>query len=420
MLKRNGYKIKVFNTINFSKSMHYNPFMYISNKHPEKDILKIVNVLMANTKGDGEKSGDDFWTKAERLLYIAYIAYIYYELPKEDRTFITLLAMIDESQTSEEDESFQNPIDIMFENLAKRKPFSFAVRQYKKYKLAAGKTAKSILISCAARLAPFDIEELREITRYDDLELDLTGDRKTALFVIISDTDDTFNFLVSMMYSQLFNILCERADDRYKGRLPVHVRCLLDEMANIGQIGNFDKLIATIRSREISAAIILQAKSQLKSIYKDKAETIEGNCDTLLFLGGREKSTIKDMSEMLGKETIDLLNTSETYGSSPGNSISYQKNGLDLMSPDAISVMDGEKCILSVRGLRPFFSDKYNIEEHPQYKYLSDYDERNYFDLEKYVKSSFRDGTRLKLNSNDSLEVTDVGIIEKNELKKAV
>ena len=409
MLQMGKYEIKIFNTIDFSKSMHYNPFAYISSKHPENDILMLVNTIIQNTKGEGNQSGEDFWVKAERLLYCAYIGFIYYELPIEDRNFMTLLEMINESETKEEDEDYKNAIDIMFENLEKRNPNHFAVRQYKKYKLAAGKTAKSILISCGARLAPFDIEELRELTRYDEMELDLIGDRKTAMFIIISDTDDTFNFLVSIMYTQLFNLLCERALKVYKGRLPVHVRVLADEFANIGQIPKFDKLIATIRSREISACIILQAKSQLKAIYKDNADTIIGNCDTTLFLGGKERSTLKEMSEILGKETIDYYNTSESRGQSSSSSISYQKVGKELMGQDELAVMDGAKCILDVRGIRPFLSDKYDITEHPNYKYLSDYSPENEFDIEKYIKRYFRDGTQLRLKETDNLEVYDVG-----------
>ena len=390
------YKIKVLNTINFAKSMHYNPFHYIRS---EKDILKLVNTIMVNTKGEGEKSSEDFWTKAERLLYCALIGYIYYEAPEEEQNFSTLLEFINASETREEDEEFKNAVDLLFEELERDEPNHFAVRQYKKYKLAAGKTAKSILISCGARLAPFDIAELRELMSYDELELDLVGDRKTALFVIISDTDDTFNFIVSIMYTQLFNLLCDRADDVYGGRLPIHVRCLLDEFANIGQIPKFEKLIATIRSREISASIILQSKSQLKAIYKDNADTIEGNCDTTLFLGGKEKTTLKEIAEILGKETIDLYNTSDTRGSQRSYGTNYQKTGKELMSQDEIAVMDGGKCILQVRGVRPFFSNKYDICKHKNYKYLSDYDKKNTFDIEKYLS------TNLILKPEDEVEL---------------
>ena len=390
------YKIKVLNTINFAKSMHYNPFHYIRS---EKDILKLVNTIMVNTKGEGEKSSEDFWTKAERLLYCALIGYIYYEAPEEEQNFSTLLEFINASETREEDEEFKNAVDLLFEELERDEPNHFAVRQYKKYKLAAGKTAKSILISCGARLAPFDIAELRELMSYDELELDLVGDRKTALFVIISDTDDTFNFIVSIMYTQLFNLLCDRADDVYGGRLPIHVRCLLDEFANIGQIPKFEKLIATIRSREISASIILQSKSQLKAIYKDNADTIEGNCDTTLFLGGKEKTTLKEIAEILGKETIDLYNTSDTRGSQRSYGMNYQKIGKELMSQDEIAVMDGGKCILQVRGVRPFFSNKYDICKHKNYKYLSDYDKKNIFDIEKYLS------TNLILKPEDEVEL---------------
>ena len=381
--QRGGYRIKVLNTINFKKSMHYNPFAYIRS---EKDILKLVNTIIANTKGDGEKSGEDFWVKAERLFYCALIGYIWYEAPEEEKNFTTLLEMINASEAREDDEEFQSPVDLMFERLEEKDPEHFAVRQYKKYKLAAGKTAKSILISCGARLAPFDIKELRELMETDDMELDTIGDRKTALFVIISDTDDTFNFVVSILYTQLFNLLCDKADDVYGGRLPVHVRCLLDEFANIGQIPKFEKLIATIRSREISASIILQSQSQLKAIYKDNADTIVGNCDTTLFLGGKEKTTLKEMSEILGKETIDSFNTSETRGRELSHGLNYQKLGKELMTQDEIAVMDGGKCILQVRGVRPFFSDKYDITKHPNYKYLSDYDKKNAFDMEKELK----------------------------------
>ena len=383
MLVRNGYKIKVLNTINFSKSMHYNPFHYIRS---EKDILKLVNTIMVNTKGEGEKSSEDFWSKAERLLYCALIGYIWYEAPEEEQNFATLLEFINASETREDDETFKNAVDMLFEELEKTEPEHFAVRQYKKYKLAAGKTAKSILISCGARLAPFDIAELREIMSYDEMELDMMGDQRSALFVIISDTDDTFNFVVAMMYSQLFNLLCDRADDVHHGRLPYHVRVLCDEFANIGQIPKFDKLIATIRSREISASIILQSQSQLKTIYKDAAETILGNCDTMLFLGGKESSTLKEISETLGKETIDLYNTSDTRGQSRSYGMNYQKTGKELMSRDELAVMDGNKCILQLRGVRPFFSDKYDITKHKRYRELSDYDKRNEFDVEAYMR----------------------------------
>ncbi len=383
LLQRAKYKIKVLNTINFSKSMKYNPFSYIRS---EKDILKLVNTIIANTKGDGEKSGEDFWIKAERLYYTALIGYIWYEAPEEEKNFTTLLDMINASEAREDDEDFQNPVDLMFERLAEKDPDHFAVKQYAKYKLAAGKTAKSILISCAARLAPFDIRELRELMETDEMELDTIGDRKTALFVIISDTDDTFNFVVSILYTQLFNLLCDKADDVYGGRLPVHVRCLLDEFANIGQIPKFEKLIATIRSREISASIILQSQSQLKAIYKDNADTIVGNCDSTLFLGGKEKTTLKEISEILGKETIDSFNTGENRGREISHSLNYQKLGKELMTQDEIAVMDGGKCILQLRGVRPFFSDKYDITKHPRYKYLSDYDKKNAFDIEKYMK----------------------------------
>ena len=375
--------IKIFNTINFSKSMHYNPFAYI---HSEKDILKLVNTLICNTKGDG-KSGDDFWVKAETLLYCALIGYIHYEAPEEEQNFATLIELVNAMEVREDDETFENPVDIAFKELEKDKPNHFAVRQYKKYKLAAGKTAKSILISCGARLAPFDIKELRDLMEYDELELDKIGDRKTALFVIISDTDDTFNFIVAMMYTQLFNLLCDKADDVYGGRLPVHVRFLLDEMANIGQIPKFEKLIATIRSREISASIILQAQSQLKAIYKDNADTIIGNCDTTLFLGGKEKTTLKEISETLGKETIDMYNTSETRSNQKSYGLNYQKLGKELMTQDEIAVMDGGKCILQLRGVRPFLSDKYDITKHPNYKYLSDFDKKNAFDVERYMST---------------------------------
>ena len=383
MLEDNGYEIRILNTINFKKSMKYNPFSYI---HSEKDILKLVQTIIANTKGEGEKAGEDFWVKAEKLYYTALIAYIYYEAPKEEKNFATLLDMIDASEVREDDENYKNPIDRLFEALEKKEPRHFAVKQYKKYKLAAGKTAKSILISCGARLAPFDIQELRDLMSEDELELDCIGDRKTALFVIISDTDDTFNFVVSIMYSQLFNLLCDKADDVYGGRLPVHVRFLLDEFANIGLIPKFEKLIATIRSREISASIILQAQSQLKAIYKDNADTIIGNCDSTLFLGGKEKTTLKELSETLGKETIDLYNISETKSNQNSFAMNYQKTGKDLMSQDEITVMDGGKCIFQLRGVRPFFSDKYDITKHKNYRLLEDYDKKNRFDVERYVK----------------------------------
>ena len=381
--QKGGYRIKVLNTINFKKSMKYNPFAYLRS---EKDILKLVNTIIANTKGDGEKSGEDFWVKAEKLYYTALIGYIWYEAPDEEKNFTTLLEMINASEAREDDEDFQNPVDLMFERLEEKDPEHFAVKQYKKYKLAAGKTAKSILISCGARLAPFDIKELRDLMETDEMELDTIGDRKTALFVIISDTDDTFNFVVSILYTQLFNLLCDKADDVYGGRLPVHVRCLLDEFANIGQIPKFEKLIATIRSREISASIILQSQSQLKAIYKDNADTIVGNCDTTLFLGGKEKTTLKEMSEILGKETIDSFNTSETRGRELSHGLNYQKLGKELMTQDEIAVMDGGKCILQVRGVRPFFSDKFDITKHPKYKYLSDADKKNAFDMEKHLR----------------------------------
>ncbi|HGD4318968.1 TPA: VirD4-like conjugal transfer protein, CD1115 family [Streptococcus agalactiae] len=383
MLEDNGYEIKILNTINFKKSMKYNPFAYIRS---EKDILKLVQTIISNTKGEGEKAGEDFWVKAEKLYYTALIGYIWYEAPREEKNFATLLDMIDASEVREDDETYMNPIDRLFEALEKREPTHFAVKQYKKYKLAAGKTAKSILISCGARLAPFDIRELRKLMSEDELELDTLGDRKTALFVIISDTDDTFNFVVSIMYSQLFNLLCDKADDVYGGRLPVHVRCLLDEFANIGLIPKFEKLIATIRSREISASIILQAQSQLKAIYKDNADTIVGNCDSTLFLGGKEKTTLKELSETLGKETIDLYNTSETRSNANSYGLNYQKTGKELMSQDEITVMDGSKCIFQLRGVRPFLSDKFDITKHKNYKLLEDYDKKNLFDIESYMK----------------------------------
>lgn len=383
MLEDNGYEIKILNTINFKKSMKYNPFAYLRS---EKDILKLVQTIIANTKGEGEKAGEDFWVKAEKLYYTALIGYIFYEAPREEKNFATLLDMIDASEVREDDETYMNPMDRLFEALEKKEPTHFAVKQYKKYKLAAGKTAKSILISCGARLAPFDIHELRDLMKEDELELDTLGDRKTALFVIISDTDDTFNFVVSIMYSQLFNLLCDKADDVYGGRLPVHVRCLLDEFANIGLIPKFEKLIATIRSREISASIILQAQSQLKAIYKDNADTIVGNCDSTLFLGGKEKTTLKELSETLGKETIDLYNTSETRSNQKSFGLNYQKTGKELMSQDEITVMDGSKCIFQLRGVRPFLSDKYDITKHKNYKLLEDYDKKNVFDIESYMK----------------------------------
>lgn len=377
------YKIKVFNTINFSKSMHYNPFAYI---HNEKDILKLVTVLIANTKGEG-KSGDDFWVKAETLLYTALIGYIYYEAPTNEQNFSTLVEMINAMEVREDDESFKNAVDLLFDALEQKDPDHFALRQYKKYKLAAGKTAKSILISCGARLAPFDIKEVREITMYDELELDLVGDRKTALFFIISDTDATFNFLVSMAYTQLFNLLCERADDKYGGRLPVHVRCLIDEAANIGQIPNLEKLMATIRSREISACLVLQAQSQLKALYKDNMDTIIGNCDASLFLGGKEETTLKSWNSLLGKETIDMYNTSVTKGTQESHGQNFQKLGKDLMSVDELAVMDGGKCLLQIRGVRPFLSRKYDITRHPNYRLLSDFNEKNAFDIEKFLST---------------------------------
>ncbi|HAQ5895536.1 TPA: type IV secretory system conjugative DNA transfer family protein [Enterococcus faecium] len=400
MLERNGYEIKILNTINFKKSMRYNPFAYLKS---EKDILKLVQTIIANTKGEGEKSTEDFWVKAEKLYYTALIGYIWYEAPKEEQNFTTLLAMIDASEVREEDENFKNAVDYMFEALEKEKPNHFAVKQYKKYKLAAGKTAKSILISCGARLAPFDIQELRDLMKEDELELDTLGEKKTALFVIISDTDDTFNFVVSIMYSQLFNLLCDKADDEYGGRLPIHVRCLLDEFANIGLIPKFEKLIATIRSREISACIILQAQSQLKSIYKDNADTIVGNCDSTLFLGGKEKTTLKELSESLGKETIDLYNTSETRSNQKSFGLNYQKTGKELMSQDEITVMDGGKCIYQLRGVRPFLSDKFDITKHKNYKLLEDYDKRNIFDIEKYLQRK----DEVKLKESMVVEILD-------------
>ena len=400
------YKIKVLNTINFAKSMHYNPFHYIRS---EKDILKLVNTIMVNTKGEGEKSSEDFWTKAERLLYCALIGYIYYEAPEEEQNFSTLLEFINASETREEDEEFKNAVDLLFEELERDEPNHFAVRQYKKYKLAAGKTAKSILISCGARLAPFDIAELRELMSYDEMELDMIGDQRTALFIVISDTDDTFNFVVAMMYSQLFNLLCDRADDVHHGRLPYHVRILCDEFANIGQIPKFDKLIATIRSREISASIILQSQSQLKTVYKDAAETITGNCDTMLFLGGKESTTLKEISETLGKETIDLYNTSDTRGQSRSYGLNYQKTGKELMSRDELAVMDGNKCILQLRGVRPFYSDKFDITKHKRYQQLSDYDKKNEFHVEEYMKHQME----VRLNPEEAF---DLYVYEGSEL----
>ena len=400
-LLKNGYKLKILNTINFSKSMHYNPFSYV---HSEKDILKLVTTLMTNTKGDGS-GGDPFWEKSERLLLTALIAYLHYEAPKEEQNFSTLLEMLNTMQVSEDDEDFQNPVDLLFEDLAKRKPNSFAGRQYKLYKLAAGKTAKSILISCGARLAPFDIQELRDRTMYDELELDMLGDRKTALFLIMSDTDSTFNFLISMVYTQLFNLLCDKADDKYGGKLPVHVRCLIDECANIGQIPNLEKLVATIRSREISACLVLQARSQLKAIYKDNADTIVGNMDNQIFLGGSEPTTLEELSETLGKETIDSFNTSDTRGNSPSYGTSFQKLGHELMSRDELAVLDGGKCILQLRGVRPFLSDKYDLTQHPNYKLTSDYDPKNTFDIEKYLnrKEKIQPGDEFFVLDADSL-----------------
>ena len=380
-LLKNGYKLKILNTINFSKSMHYNPFAYV---HSEKDILKLVTTLMTNTKGEGS-GGDPFWEKSERLLLTALIAYLHYEAPVEEQNFATLLEMLNTMQVLEDDEEYQNPVDLLFEELAKKKPNSFAGRQYKLYKLAAGKTAKSILISCGARLAPFDIQELRDLTMYDELQLDTLGDKKTALFLIMSDTDSTFNFLISMVYTQLFNLLCDKADDVYGGKLPIHVRCLIDECANIGQIPNLEKLVATIRSREISACLVLQAKSQLKAIYKDNADTIVGNMDSQIFLGGSEPTTLKDLSEMLGKETIDAFNTSDTRGNSPSYGTTFQKMGHELLSRDELAVLDGGKCILQLRGVRPFLSDKYDLTQHPNYKYTSDYDPKNALDIEKFL-----------------------------------
>ena len=418
LLERNNYRIKIFNTINFSKSMHYNPFAYI---HSEKDILKLVNTLICNTKGDG-KSGDDFWVKAETLLYCALIGYIHYEAPEEEQNFATLIELVNAMEVREDDETFENPVDIAFKELEKDKPNHFAVRQYKKYKLAAGKTAKSINISCGARLAPFDIAELREITMYDELELDTLGDKiydnpnakdgsfkKTALFLIMSDTDSTFNFLISMIYSQLFNLLCEKADDQYKGRLPVHVRCLIDEAANIGQIPNLEKLMATIRSREISACLVLQAQSQLKALYKDNADTIIGNCDTSIFLGGKEPTTLKELNQALGKETIDTFNTGESRGREVSHSLNYQKLGKDLATVDELAVLDGSKCILQLRGVRPFLSNKFDITQHKNYKYLSDANPKNEFDIEKFLSH------RLKPKQDEAYNVFEVDVSEADE-----
>ena len=396
MLK-NGYKVRILNTINFKKSMHYNPFAYV---HSEKDILKLVTTLMTNTKGEGS-GGDPFWEKSERLLLTALIAYLHYEAPVEEQNFATLLEMLNTMQVLEDDEEYQNPVDLLFEELAKKKPNSFAGRQYKLYKLAAGKTAKSILISCGARLAPFDIQELRDLTMYDELQLDTLGDKKTALFLIMSDTDSTFNFLISMVYTQLFNLLCDKADDQYGGKLPVHVRCLIDECANIGQIPNLEKLVATIRSREISACLVLQARSQLKAIYKDNADTIVGNMDSQIFLGGSEPTTLKDLSEMLGKETIDSFNTSDTRGNSPSYGTSFQKLGHELLSRDELAVLDGGKCILQLRGVRPFLSDKYDLTQHPNYKLTSDYDPKNTFDIEKYLNR------KEKIHPDDEFIIVD-------------
>ena len=397
VMLKNGYKVKILNTINFKKSMHYNPFAYV---HSEKDILKLVTTLMTNTKGEGS-GGDPFWEKSERLLLTALIAYLHYEAPVEEQNFATLLEMLNTMQVLEDDEEYQNPVDLLFEELAKKKPNSFAGRQYKLYKLAAGKTAKSILISCGARLAPFDIQELRDLTMYDELQLDTLGDKKTALFLIMSDTDSTFNFLISMVYTQLFNLLCDKADDVYGGKLPIHVRCLIDECANIGQIPNLEKLVATIRSREISACLVLQARSQLKAIYKDNADTIVGNMDSQIFLGGSEPTTLKDLSEMLGKETIDAFNTSDTRGNSPSYGTTFQKMGHELLSRDELAVLDGGKCILQLRGVRPFLSDKYDLTQHPNYKLTSDYDPKNIFDIEKYLNR------KEKINPNDEFVVID-------------
>ena len=397
VMLKNGYKVKILNTINFKKSMHYNPFAYV---HSEKDILKLVTTLMTNTKGEGS-GGDPFWEKSERLLLTALIAYLHYEAPVEEQNFATLLEMLNTMQVLEDDEEYQNPVDLLFEELAKKKPNSFAGRQYKLYKLAAGKTAKSILISCGARLAPFDIQELRDLTMYDELQLDTLGDKKTALFLIMSDTDSTFNFLISMVYTQLFNLLCDKADDVYGGKLPIHVRCLIDECANIGQIPNLEKLVATIRSREISACLVLQARSQLKAIYKDNADTIVGNMDSQIFLGGSEPTTLKDLSEMLGKETIDAFNTSDTRGNSPSYGTTFQKMGHELLSRDELAVLDGGKCILQLRGVRPFLSDKYDLTQHPNYKLTSDYDPKNIFDIEKYLNR------KTKIHPGDEFIVVD-------------
>ena len=409
LLLRNGYRIKILNTINFKKSMRYNPFAYI---HSEKDILKLVTALIANTKGEG-KTGDDFWVKAEAMLYTALIGYLHYEAPVEEQNFSTLVELINSMEVREEDEEFKNQVDLMFEELAKEKPNHFAVRQYAKYRLAAGKTAKSILVSCGARLAPFDIAELREVTAYDELELDTLGDRKNALFLIMSDTDDTFNFLISMCYTQLFNLLCEKADDVYGGRLPVHVRCLIDECANIGQIPKLEKLMATIRSREISACLVLQAQSQLKSIYKDNAETIIGNCDCSIFLGGKEPTTLKDLSAALGRETIDTYNTGESRGREVSHSLNYQKLGKALMDVDELAVLDGGKCILQLRGVRPFLSDKYDITRHPNYKYLSDYDPKNAFNIERFLS------TKLKLKPDEVCDVYEMDVSGDTEAEEA-
>ena len=402
MLQRSGYRIKIFNTINFKKSMHYNPFAYI---HSEKDILKLVTTLISNTKGE-QKGGDEFWTKAETLLYCALIGYIHYEAPVEEQNFSTLIEFINAMEVREDDEEFQNPVDLMFEELAQKNPNHFAVRQYAKYKLAAGKTAKSILVSCGARLAVFDIAEVRDVTAYDELELDTLGDRKTALFLIMSDTDDSFNFLISMCYTQLFNLLCEKADDVYGGRLPVHVRCLIDECANIGQIPKLEKLMATIRSREISACLVLQAQSQLKAIYKDNADTIIGNCDCSIFLGGKEPTTLKELSASLGKETIDTFNTGESRGREVSHSLNYQKLGKSLMDVDELAVLDGGKCILQLRGVRPFLSDKFDITRHPNYKFLADCDKKNAFDLERFLS------TKLKPKSTEVYDVYEVDVSE--------
>ncbi len=405
LLQRNGYRIKIFNTINFKKSMHYNPFAYI---HSEKDILKLVTTLISNTKGE-QKGGDEFWTKAETLLYCALIGFIHYEAPVEEQNFSTLIEFINAMEVREDDEEFKNPVDLMFEELAEREPNHFAVRQYAKYRLAAGKTAKSILVSCGARLAPFDIAEVRDVTAYDELELDTLGDEKTALFLIMSDTDDSFNFLISLCYTQLFNLLCEKADDVYGGRLPVHVRCLIDECANIGQIPKLEKLMATIRSREISACLVLQAQSQLKAIYKDNADTIVGNCDCSIFLGGKEPSTLKDLSAALGKETIDTFNTGESRGRELSHSLNYQKLGKALMDVDELAVLDGGKCILQLRGVRPFLSDKFDITRHPNYRFLADADKKNTFDIMRFLS------TRLKPKPSEVYDVYEVDVSEEDE-----